>query len=35
MQTRSMSRHATLYAVAFLCLSIAAVSLVLVALLFF
>jgi hypothetical protein len=35
MRTRSMSRHATLYAVVFLCLCIAATPLVLLALLFF
>jgi hypothetical protein len=35
MRNRSMSRHATLYAVVFLCLSLAAAPLVLLALLFF
>jgi hypothetical protein len=35
MRTRSMSRHATLYAMVVLCLSIAAAPLVLLALLFF
>ena len=35
MRNRSMSGHATLYAVVFLCLSLAAVPLVLLALLFF
>jgi hypothetical protein len=35
MRNRSMSRHAMLYAVIFLCLSIAAAPLMLLALLFF
>jgi hypothetical protein len=35
MHSRSMSRHTTLYAVVFLCLSLAVVSLVILALLFF